>query len=281
MISNTEINNLLATAIKAALRAGKVIIEVYNSDDFQVKQKSDNTPLTLADRNAHNEIVKLLEKTNFPVLSEEGKNIPYNKRKKWKYFWLVDPLDGTKEFIKQNGEFTVNIAFIYQQKPIMGVIYVPVLEELYIASDSLGAYKIDEISIDKSEKLELNYLLKRGKKLPVQGLKDKFTIIGSRSHKSKETDDFINDLKAKYNDIEIITCGSSIKLCMIAEGKADIYPRFAPTMEWDTAAGHSIVLAAGGSVTKQDGVTLLEYNKEDLLNPWFIVKAKSRSEPSG
>lgn len=277
-MNNKEINHLLATAIKAALQAGKVIIEVYNSDDFQVKQKSDNTPLTLADRNAHNEIVKLLEKTNFPVLSEEGKNIPYNKRKKWKYFWLVDPLDGTKEFIKQNGEFTVNIAFIYQQKPIMGVIYVPVLEELYIASDSLGAYKIDEITKDD---FTLNDLINKGKKLPIRDLKDKFTIIGSRSHKSKETDDFINDFKTKYDDVEIITCGSSIKLCMIAEGKADIYPRFAPTMEWDTAAGHAIVLAAGGSVTKQDGVTLLEYNKEDLLNPWFIVKAKSRSEPSG
>ncbi len=268
-----NINHLLATAINAALQAGRVILEVYNTNDFQVEQKSDNTPLTLADKKAHNEIVKLLEKTNFPVLSEEGKNIPYNKRKNWKYFWLVDPLDGTKEFIKQNGEFTVNIAFIYKQKPVMGVIYIPVLEELYIASDSLGAYKIDEISIDKSEKLELNYLIKRGGKLPVQGLKDKFTIIGSRSHKSKETDDFINDFKTKYDDVEIITCGSSIKLCMIAEGKADIYPRFAPTMEWDTAAGHAIVLGAGGTVTKQDGVALLEYNKEDLLNPWFIVKS--------
>ncbi len=265
-----NINHLLSIAINAALQAGKVILQVYDTNDFQVKQKSDNTPLTLADKKAHNEIVKLLEKTNFPVLSEEGKNIPYNKRKNWKYFWLVDPLDGTKEFIKQNGEFTVNIAFIYKQKPVMGVIYIPVLEELYIASDSLGAYKIDKITKDV---FTLDDLINKGKKLPIKGLKDKFTIIGSRSHKSKETDDFINDLKVKYNDIEIITCGSSIKLCMIAEGKADIYPRFAPTMEWDTAAGHAIVLAAGGSVTKQDGVTLLEYNKEDLLNPWFIVKS--------
>ncbi|MCF8371467.1 MAG: 3'(2'),5'-bisphosphate nucleotidase CysQ [Bacteroidales bacterium] len=265
-------DNLQEVAIKAAIEAGKAVLEVYNSDDFEVNLKSDNSPLTLADRKAHLVIVEYLSKTGLPILSEEGREMSYEERKNWKYFWLVDPLDGTKEFIKRNGEFTVNIALIYDGTPILGVIYVPVLNELYFADTACGAFKKENVLPGSSEEIDIVQLIEQSDELPLKGLKDKFTIVGSRSHKTPETEEFMNHLAGIYGDVDIISKGSSLKLCMVAEGRADVYPRFAPTMEWDTAAGHAIALGAGFVVTQQDGKTPVVYNKENLLNPWFIVK---------
>lgn len=249
----------LSICSQAALDAGKEILEVYQSD-FEVIEKNDASPLTLADQKAHQVIVKYLEETNIPILSEEGKNINFSERSKWDTFWLVDPLDGTKEFIKKNGEFTVNIALIKNGTPIMGVIYVPVNDVLYYGYED-KAIKIEEFSLGNSNELSL----------PLD-IKKPFTLVGSRSHMSKETEDYFNEMKSVHGKVEIISVGSSLKLCMVAEGKANVYPRFAPTMEWDTAAGHAIVKASGHEVYNVETKSPLTYNKSNLLNPWFIVK---------
>ncbi len=265
----TDISKLVKIAAEASIYAGEEILKVYESDDFQIVSKADNSPLTLADKNAHNKIMSYLKKTEIPVLSEEGQHLPYKERKKWSCFWLVDPLDGTKEFIKRNGEFTVNIALIKKQIPVAGVIYVPVTKTLYFADIESGAFKIDEIPSTEYE--NMTELMKYAHKLPLPKKNRPYTVVGSRSHMNDETKTYFNKLKKEYGDIEIISRGSSLKLCMIAEGKADIYPRFGPTMEWDTAAGHAIVSAAGGTVTKIND-TLLLYNKKNLLNPFFKAK---------
>lgn len=255
-------------AIKASLLAGKEILNVYNSDDFEIKIKSDNSPLTIADQRAHKIIVDILKDTNIPILSEEGKNIPYEERSQWDYYWLVDPLDGTKEFIKRNGEFTVNIALIHGQNPIAGVIYVPVTRDLYFSENKLGAFKV--INVDYQS--DLKQLMTQGFKLPFVEDNEVYTVVGSRSHMSSETEDFIAELKKEHGELEFMSRGSSLKICMVAEGLANIYPRFAPTMEWDTAAGHAIAIGAGCKVTQSDENAPVLYNKKDLLNPWFIIK---------
>jgi len=257
---------LLQKAINASIKAGQVILEVYNSSDFEVQIKSDQSPLTLADREAHNIIMELLTETGIPVLSEEGINIPYNERKKWQRFWLVDPLDGTKEFIKRNGEFTVNIALVENGKPIMGVIYVPVTDVLYFGSAHQGSFRLNEAK-QKADWFD------EAEKLPGSKNDQIYRVVASRSHMSPETEDFIQNLNADHPKVEIVSKGSSLKLCLIAEGKADIYPRFGLTSEWDTAAGHAIISASGGKVVLADNPDLdLKYNKENILNPYFIAK---------
>jgi len=258
---------LINIAIKSSIKAGKAILEVYHSNDFEVQLKSDKSPLTLADRKAHQIIVAGLEGTGIPILSEEGKDIPFSVRKSWNRFWLVDPLDGTKEFIKRNGEFTVNIALIENGVPVMGVIYVPVTEVLYFGSLEEGAFRVSQAGqttdwFDKAEKL------------PQKTDDTTFRVVASRSHINTETEEFIQKLKNNHPKIEIVSKGSSLKLCLIAEGKADIYPRFGPTSEWDTAAGHAIISASGGKVVLADDAdTDLKYNKENILNPYFIAKS--------
>jgi len=263
--------NLLKQALKASLEAGREILEVYADKDFDIRVKKDDSPLTAADEKAHKKIVSYLNDTGIPVLSEEGKNIPYEIRKNWDIFWLVDPLDGTKEFIKRNGEFTVNIALISDKKPVMGIIYVPVLKTLYFAEENIGAFLKNNIKGLDKEITNTNNLLNSCFKLPLQKENDKYTVVGSRSHMSEKTEEFINTIKQERGEIEMISVGSSLKFCMLPEGKADIYPRFGPTMEWDTAAGHAIAEISGFTVTQPDGKPL-EYNKENLLNPWFIVR---------
>lgn len=260
-------------AIKAALEAGKGIMEVYTDpkQDFQIERKSDHSPLTIADKVSNDIITRYLENTPYPILSEEGKTIDYSIRKDWHDLWIIDPLDGTKEFIKRNGEFTVNIALVSDGKPVMGVIYLPVLKELYYGDLQLGAFKMSEISSLDSY-ISIDELLVASQQLPLAKSHDAYIVVASRSHLSPETENFINDLTKEHGTVELISSGSSIKICLVAEGSADIYPRFAPTMEWDTAAGNAIALAAGKIITQQDGITPLCYNKEDLLNPWFIVK---------
>nr|WP_320118805.1 3'(2'),5'-bisphosphate nucleotidase CysQ [uncultured Marinifilum sp.] len=260
---------LLFTAILASLKAGKEILDVYHSDNFEVQLKSDDSPLTIADKRAHTAIVSLIDNLGIPVLSEEGIHSDYEVRKSWKQCWIVDPLDGTKEFIKRNDEFTVNIALIDEGKPVAGVIYVPVYRQLYFADIDLGAFRTNDI--ENWEK-NLDELVKFSRKMPFDNKRESLIVVGSRSHMNIETQDFIENLKMDNSRVEMISKGSSLKLCMIAENEADIYPRFAPTMEWDIAAGHAIVAASGGKLVHVNSNEELSYNKEDLLNQFFICK---------
>lgn len=236
---------------------------------FKIEKKADNSPLTIADRKAHETIAGYLKNTPYPLLSEEGKHLSYAERSTWDTLWIVDPLDGTKEFIKRNGEFTVNIALVHNSVPVMGVIYLPVKKELYFAEETLGAYKLSGFTTRGEASLE--ELMAEAVRLPVKDKHSGFVIVASRSHLSPETESYIEKMKCCHSDVELVSSGSSIKICLVAEGKADVYPRFAPTMEWDTAAGHAIARAAGMEVYQAEKEEPLQYNKEDLLNPWFIV----------
>jgi 3'(2'), 5'-bisphosphate nucleotidase len=256
---------LLNKAITASIKAGQAILEVYHSNDFEVQLKSDQSPLTLADRKAHEIIVANIEETGISILSEEGKDIPFAERKNWNRFWLVDPLDGTKEFVKRNDEFTVNIALIANGKPVMGVIYVPVTDVLYYGLVHQGSFRLNKAK-QKTDWID------EAEKLPCSKNDQIYRVVASRSHMSPETEEFVEKLKKDHPNIEIVSKGSSLKLCLIAEGKADIYPRFGLTSEWDTAAGHAIINASGGKVVLADNPELdLSYNKENILNPYFIA----------
>lgn len=263
--------DILKKAISASLQAGKAIMEIYESDDFGIETKEDNSPLTKADKKAHEIIMEHLSPLGIPLLSEEGKNIPYEERKDWKQLWIVDPIDGTKEFIKRNGEFTVNIALIEDHQPVMGVIYVPAKETLYYA-DHENAYRLEGVTVSNYEenKTQATKLPLAPNKL-VTSHESRVTIVASKSHLSPETQDFIDDLKTKHDEVNTISKGSSLKLCMVAEGTADYYPRFAPTMEWDTAAGQAICMAAGCDVIDQETKETMIYNRMELLNNWFLV----------
>ncbi len=261
-------NNLLETAIKASLEAGKRIMEIYDNEDFEVDFKGDESPLTKADLASHHIIMVHLRSTGIPVLSEEGKDIPYEQRKDWKQLWIVDPIDGTKEFIKKNGEFTVNIALVEDQVPVLGVIYVPALQELYFSSKEIGSFKVENI-IDFTSLQEIQGL---SKKLPLLVEKENYTVVASKSHLSPETVKYIIGLEEEHGKVESVSKGSSLKLCMVAEGRADCYPRFAPTMEWDTAAGQAICMYAGKTVLDYTTKNEMLYNRENLLNNWFLVK---------
>ncbi len=260
----------IETAIQAAIEAGHEILKIYNDpkSDFSVEKKADNSPLTIADRASHYVIESHLLKTDLPVLSEEGRSISFEERRNWQRFWLVDPLDGTKEFIKRNGEFTVNIALIENGNPVMGVIFVPVTGVLYLGSIKEGAWKTKV----NSDLPDWDQIKQKGEVLPVVSMIKSYRVVGSRSHMSPETEAYISELQHKHGLVEIVSKGSSLKICMVAEGSADEYPRFGPTMEWDTAAGHAIANAAGKKLWLTDFSGELIYNKENLLNSFFIVK---------
>ena len=277
-----QYDKLILTTILAAKRAGLAILDVYDSD-FAVEQKEDKSPLTLADKKSNEIIENVLEQTvtvnnsTVPILSEEGKEISYEDRKNWEYFWLVDPLDGTKEFVKRNGEFTVNIALIHKQKPVLGIIYIPVKDVFYFAAKDFGTYKLENSEI-LTDDLSIKQLMDKSQKLPLDNdSKTSITVIGSRSHTSEEFSEFVERLNEKYENVEFISSGSSLKLCLVAEGKADFYPRFGPTMEWDTAAGQAIVEQAEGTVIDTQTNEPLSYNKSNLLNPFFIVSRQGIS----
>lgn len=248
-------NELLKSVEGIAVKAGDAIMEIYRSGDFGVDHKSDDSPLTKADLAAHQVIVTALNALTpeLPVLSEESAKIPFEERQSWKKYWLVDPLDGTKEFIKQNGEFTVNIALIDEGKSVLSVVYVPVKEISYSAAVGVGVFKREA-----------------GKKQSISVMKNsrfKPTIVGSRSHVSDEMKAYLD----RVGQHEIISMGSSLKFCLVAEGKADLYPRLGLTSEWDTAAAQCIVEQAGGHVVTLDGKPLLYNSKDSLLNPHFMV----------
>jgi len=255
MLDKINIQDVVAIAKEA----GDAIMQIY-SQDFEVEYKQDKSPLTIADKKANDIIENSLNQlsVNLPILSEEGKNIPYEQRKHWEYFWLVDPLDGTKEFVKKNNEFTVNIALIYKDTPVLGVVYAPALDVCYWAKQGNGAFK-------------------DGKRLPlkIESQRETYKIVASRSHMSDETQAFVNNIDTD-KEKELVSIGSSLKICLVAEGEADIYPRLSPTMEWDTGAAHAIVNESGKSIQqyKNGQYSKLEYNKEDLLNQWFVVGEK-------
>lgn len=247
--------------IEITREAGTEIMRIYNTDDFAVVDKSDNSPLTKADKASNEIIINRLKEyyPEIPIISEENKTVEYNTRKNWDWFWLVDPLDGTKEFIKKNGEFTVNIALVHNGNPVMGVVGIPARNEVYYAVQGNGAYKIH--ADGKQSALKIN-----------APKPDSIALIGSRSHPSPEFDAYLKDMESKYANVEFVPAGSSLKFCLVAEGKADVYPRLGPTMEWDTAAGHAVVLEAGARVKVYGQTMDLKYNKENLLNPFFIVE---------
>ena len=252
MLNQIDIQNIDTIAKEA----GDVIMQIYKQD-FEVEYKQDNSPLTLADKKANDIIEAGLNQlsVNIPILSEEGDDIPYEDRKHWEYFWLVDPLDGTKEFVKKNDEFTVNIALIHKDTPVLGVVYAPALDKCYWSKQDKGAFR-------------------DGQKLPLKTAdqRNTYKVVASRSHMSDETQAFIDAIDTQ-KEKELISIGSSLKICLVAEGEADIYPRFGPTMEWDTGAAHAVVNESGKSLEKymNGKYSKHEYNKENLLNLWFIV----------
>ena len=261
--------NYLRVATRAALEAGEAIMKIYDQE-FSVVFKEDRSPLTEADLVSNSIINSHLKDSGIPIISEENRQIDYSVRQQWNTCWIVDPIDGTKEFIKKNGEFTVNIALSHSGKPVLGVIYVPVSRELYYADAGLGKAFKQSINPNVTKVEELyddQYRIQ-----PEKPKNDLLKVVGSRSHMNQETSDFINPMKKEYDEIEIVSKGSSLKFCLVAEGKAHIYPRFAPTMEWDTAAGQAICEAAGLEVISQDTQMPLLYNKKNLLNPYFVVQ---------
>ena len=247
--------NIIEIASIAKL-AGEAIMNVYRRD-FTVEYKDDKSPLTEADRVANDIICSHLLGLypHIPIISEENREIPYETRREYEYFWLVDPLDGTKEFIKKNGEFTVNIALIQSGEPVLGVVYAPAIDVLYFAKRGDGAFVIRNQTTSK---------------MPQARSDGSFVIVGSKSHTSNDTEAFIDDIKTDKEKV-FISMGSSLKLCLVAEGVADIYPRLAPTMEWDTAAADAIVRECDKKVIEHGTQRMLQYNKDDMHNPWFVV----------
>ncbi|MBA3664364.1 MAG: 3'(2'),5'-bisphosphate nucleotidase CysQ [Bacteroidetes bacterium] len=271
-----DLQEPLKLAITAALRAGKEILEIYDTD-FTVEIKSDDTPVTAADKAASNSIIKDLSVTAIPVLSEEDEHFTFEKRKDWKHLWIIDPLDGTKEFVKRNGEFTVNIALVEDHEPIIGVIYSPVFRHLYFAAKGLGSFKVnahDVISLLNSKGMnDPDSFIKQAAKLPLSKLPEAYTIVASRSHLSKEVNERISKAKLSHKECNITNTGSSIKFCWVAEGLAHEYPRFGTTMEWDTAAGQCIIQEAGGEVIDFATGLSMKYNRENLKNNNFVALA--------
>lgn len=271
----------LQTAIQSALAAGRAILNVYDSPDMGVEKKADDSPLTRADRRSHEIIMDGIGGFGIPVLSEEGRSIPFEERSQWPRMWIVDPLDGTKEFIKRNGEFTVNIALAERGVPTMGVIFVPVADTLYFADGEMGAFMIDSCQRKGLGKIKsgsggiLEFLVKKAARMPLEQDKNRpFTIMGSRSHATPELKAYVETMRHEHGRVEFISAGSSLKICRVAEGRADVYPRLGPTMEWDTAAGQAIAVASGAAVVRHDDGRPLAYNKKNLLNPWFVVERK-------
>ena len=257
-----------SVAIEASIAAGKVIMGIYEKD-FQIDFKNDNSPLTEADTAANTIIMHYLNKTDIPIISEENKQISYAIRKKWESCWIVDPLDGTKEFVKKNGEFTVNIALVKNGLPEFGVIYVPAIGVLYFGD--VSKQKANRMTIDYSN-YAISDILKNASEIRPQNNSSTIRVVGSRSHMNQDTLDFVENLRQKsQKEIEMVSKGSSLKFCLLAEGSADVYPRFAPTMEWDTAAGQAICMATGLKVLDNSTNLEMRYNKENLLNSYFLV----------
>lgn len=269
-----KLEDLSLIAINASIKAGLEIMRIYESDNLDVVDKDDQSPLTKADTAANVIILKELELTQLPYITEEIKAVKYKDRKDWVECWIIDPLDGTKEFIKRNGEFTVNIALIKNHKPVLGVIYVPVTGDIYFGNVEHKTYvKSNSASGFESYEEFISSHISVGR----DNLSTSIKVVGSKSHMNDDTKVFIDKLISDNpnKDVEVVSKGSSLKFCMIAEGQADIYPRFAPTMEWDTAAGQAICEATGCVVVDQKTQKSMKYNREELLNSYFLVIKKN------
>jgi 3'(2'), 5'-bisphosphate nucleotidase len=282
MTSLADLQRLLPELCSLAVQAGREILDVYHSGNFQTEQKADDSPLTIADKRAHAVLSKGLTELapDIPILSEEGRHAPYEEREAWSELFLVDPLDGTKEFINRQDDFTVNIALIHGQEPVLGVIYAPVQGELWAGIAAAPIALKTTLRPDATRTIEnpLNHATPITTKHKPSPPDEPLVVMVSRTHLNEATEHYLDQLRRTYPNIDQVNVGSSIKLCRVAEGKVDLYPRYAPTSEWDIAAGHAIVRAAGGEVYQigKHGAVQnepLQYNKEDLLNPWFLVKA--------
>ncbi len=255
-------------AIEAAIAAGREIMKVYEKEDFQVEIKADASPLTIADKRANDVINGYLKSTVLPVISEENLELPFEERKNWDRCWIVDPLDGTKEFIKRNGEFTVNIALVSEGKPEIGVIYAPALDVIYfslVSEKKAFKFHITAEAVDATE------IIKSAREIHPKKVSNAIKIVGSRSHMNKETLKFIKELKSAEKEVQVVSIGSSLKFCLLAEGEAHYYPRFGPTMEWDTAAGQAICEAVGFTCKFSHSGKSIQYNRENLRNDNFVV----------
>lgn len=256
-ISQDTIESYLESIISASRDAGDAIMKIYDQDDRGIETKGDDSPLTRADLAANKILCDILEDIapEIPIISEENKNLTYMDRAGWEYCWIVDPLDGTKEFIKKNGEFTTNVALVHRGEPVLGVIFAPALDEMYWASEGNGAFM--ELDGEVTEMVVADYLSS-----------DKhLKLVCSRSHLNEDTQAVVD----QYDEPELVASGSSLKFMMIAKGEAHVYPRMAPTMEWDTCAAQAILQEAGGHVIEAETGEPMHYNKENLLNPYFIA----------
>ena len=256
-LNKMKISRNLGLSIDAALKAGESIVEIYNSNNFESTLKNDNSPITNADLISHKSIVDVLRSTGLPIVSEESDQIPYNIRRKWKLFWMIDPLDGTKEFLKKNGEFTVNIALIKNQIPILGVVYAPIFNIIYFAEKTIGSFVAKDFK-------NINEILDKSIKMPCsKNLTNEYRVVTSSSHLDEETKSHIDKLKNKKNKLKILKIGSSLKICLLAEGRADYYPRFNPIMEWDIAAAFAILIYSEVKVK----TNINYFNQKSMLIP--------------
>ena len=272
---NPDINifrSLFIRAFRAAIHAGKSVLEIMNSN-YEIAMKSDNSPISSADITADAIIKKHLIPTRIPILSEEGRDMQYDERKSWDIFWIVDPLDGTRQFIEKRNEFTVNIALISDGKPMFGVIYAPALKVLYFGYTKEESFKLNldrEVAV---EKYTFDDVLKNAVKIPSYKDERKYTVLLSKNHAgNQDTVEYLDSIRAKYGKIEVKKIGSSLKMCLLADGCADEYPRFTHTYEWDTAAAQAVLEGAGCSIRSIDDMMPLTYNKKSLLNPFFICR---------
>ena len=284
-VSNTDMRRALGMGIRSSLLAGDAVMQVYGSD-FDVALKNDQSPITEADRQAHEILMAQLGK-DIPVLSEEGSEIAYEERKDWNLFWLIDPLDGTKDFVKRNGQFTVNIALIERHRPIAGIVYLPAKEILFFGGQGFGAYRVSGSVLEKIKNSisddPLEAALVSAVSLPdpdKMRSSKKIKIVQSLNHVTEREAEFAVRLKEKFPDLDIASAGSSLKFCLVAEGSADLYPRFGPTMEWDTAAGQCVAESSGCEVLGLQDFSPIRYNRRVLLNGFFMVIG-ARFRPKG
>jgi len=266
---------LISTAVRAAMCAGAEIMDVYCKQSFEVEYKSDKSPLTKADIRANAVITAVLRETDLPILSEEGVHLPYEERQAWSRFWLIDPLDGTSEFVAKSGDFCVNVALIDNTEPILGVIYSPVKDTVWFGAMGFGAYKIEDAT-KVIDDFSFESMQNAAIKLPYRNTGDEFVFVASRSNLNAATKAFIDTVSTEYPKTRIAHIGSALKFTVLADGMADLYPRFATTSEWDTGAGHAILKSIGGNIFQADTNIPLVYNKANLDNPGFVAFVKLR-----
>lgn len=276
MLTDKVKEYLLPNLFNAAVRAGAAIMKVYkNRDDYDISIKSDRTPITVADRLAHETIKDYLGQTRIPILSEEGREMGYQERRNWELFLLVDPLDGTVEFIKGNNEFTVNIALMENNVCAGAVVYVPFFEKMYVAWRGEGAYLKEHVKPVPDSAYSYRHIVEQQRRLPLEEARhDGFRVAVSRSHQTPETAEHIRALRQTHPDLVLVEQGSSYKFCLLAEGAVDYYVRTSPTYEWDTAAGELILEEAGGRTRSLPDDKPFSYNKSDLHNPWFVCRSR-------